>query len=70
VFPSAVLVGEPAGQTRVMSIVAFRAAFEQFDDTMASTIAMLMGAVQLVVVAVVLALRSRLYRGPSAGGKG
>jgi putative spermidine/putrescine transport system permease protein len=70
VFPSAVLVGEPAGETRVMSIVAFRAAFEQFDDTMASTIAMLMGAVQLVVVAIVLGLRSRLYRGPSSGGKG
>jgi putative spermidine/putrescine transport system permease protein len=70
VFPSAVLVGEPAGQTRVLSIVAFRAAFEQFDSSMASAIAMIMGLVQLVVVAVVLGLRGRLYRGPSSGGKG
>ena len=70
VFPSAVLVGEPAGETRVLSIVAFRAAYEQFDASMASAIAMIMGAVQLVVVAIVLAVRGRLYRGPSGGGKG
>jgi putative spermidine/putrescine transport system permease protein len=70
VFPSAVLVGEPAGQTRVISIVAYRAAYEQFDATMASAIAMIMGAVQLVVVGVVLGVRGRLYRGPSGGGKG
>lgn len=64
VFPSAVLVGEPAGQTRVISIVAYRAAYEQFDASMASAIAMIMAAVQLAVVAVVLLVRGRLYRGP------
>jgi putative spermidine/putrescine transport system permease protein len=63
VFPSAVLVGEPAGQTRVISIVAYRAAYEQFDPSMASAIAMIMAVVQLAVVAVVLAARGRLYRG-------
>ncbi len=70
VFPSAVLVGEPAGETRVLSIVAYRAAYEQFDPSMGSAIAMIMGAVQLVVVGIVLAARGRLYRGPSSGGKG
>jgi len=70
VFPSAVLVGEPAGETRVISIVAYRAAYEQFDASMGSAIAMIMGVVQLVVVAVVLTVRGRLYRGPSALGKG
>ena len=70
VFPSAVLVGEPAGETRVISIVAYRAAYEQFDASMGSAIAMIMGAVQLAVVAVVLGVRGRLYRGPSGGGKG
>jgi putative spermidine/putrescine transport system permease protein len=64
VFPSAVLVGEPAGQTRVISIVAYRAAYEQFDASMGSAIAMIMAVVQLAVVAVVLAARGRLYRGP------
>jgi len=69
VFPSAVLVGEPDGATRVISIVAYRAAYEQSDASMASAIAMIMGAVQLVIVAVTLALRGRLYRGPTGGGK-
>jgi putative spermidine/putrescine transport system permease protein len=70
VFPSAVLVGEPAGETRVISIVAYRAAYEQFDASLASAIAMIMGTVQLAVVAVVLGVRGRLYRGPGGGGKG
>ena len=70
VFPSAVLVGEPAGETRVISIVAYRAAYEQFDASLASAIAMIMGTVQLAVVAVVLGVRGRLYRGPSGGSKG
>jgi putative spermidine/putrescine transport system permease protein len=69
VFPSAVLVGEPAGQTRVISIVAYRAAYEQFDASMASAISMIMGAVQLAVVGIVLGVRGRLYRGPGRGGR-
>ena len=70
VFPSAVLVGEPAGATRVISIAAYHAAFEEYDYSMASAIAMLMGAAQLAVVVLVLSLRAIVYRGPSAGGKG
>ena len=54
----------------MISIVAYRAAYEQFDASMGSAIAMIMGVVQLVVVAVVLAVRGRLYHGPSAMGKG
>lgn len=64
VFPSAVLVGEPAGETRVISIVAYRAAYEQFDASMASAIAMIMAVVQLAVVGLVLGVRGRLYRRP------
>ena len=41
----------PAGPTRVISIAAYEAAFEQYDYSMASAIAMIMGFVQLVVVA-------------------
>jgi putative spermidine/putrescine transport system permease protein len=70
VFPSAVMVGEPADATRVISVVAYHAAFEEYDYSMASAIAMLMGAVQLGVVVLVLSLRSLLYRGPAGGGKG
>jgi putative spermidine/putrescine transport system permease protein len=70
VFPSAVLLGEPAGETRVISIAAYTAAYEQYNDSMASAIAMIMGAVQLAIVAAVLALRGLVYRGPAGGGKG
>ena len=70
VFPSAVLLGAPAGPTRVISIAAYEAAFEQYDYSLASCVAMIMGAVQLVVVTAVLGVRRLLYRGPVSGGKG
>jgi putative spermidine/putrescine transport system permease protein len=70
VFPSAVLLGAPAGPTRVISIAAYTAAFEEYDYAMASAIAMIMGFVQLAIVIAVLASRSLFYRGPTAGGKG
>jgi putative spermidine/putrescine transport system permease protein len=70
VFPSAVLLGAPAGPTRVISIAAYTAAFEEFDYPMASAIAMIMALVQLLIVAAVLASRSLFYRGSTAGGKG
>ncbi len=70
VFPSAVLLGAPAGDTRVISIAAYTAAFEEYDYAMASAIAMIMGAVQVVIVAVMLGLQSAFYRGPASGGKG
>jgi putative spermidine/putrescine transport system permease protein len=70
VFPSAVLLGSPAGATRVISIAAYEAAFEQYDYSMASAVAMVMGVVQLAVVAAVLGARGMFYRGPVSGGKG
>jgi putative spermidine/putrescine transport system permease protein len=70
VFPSAVLLGAPAGPTRVITIAAYQAAFEQYDYSLASAIAMIMGAVQLVIVVAVLAARSLVYRGPAGSAKG
>ena len=70
VFPSAVLLGAPAGPTRVISIAAYQAAFEQYDYSLASAIAMLMGVIELGIVAAVLGARGLLYRGPAGGGKG
>ena len=69
VFPSARLVGDAMGETRVMALMAYRAFGEQNDYPMASTVAVVMGAIELLVVAVVLLWRSFLYRG-STGGKG
>lgn len=70
VFPSAVLLGAPAGPTRVISIAAYQAAFEEYDYSMASAVAMIMGMVQLSIVVLVLSMRGLLYRGPAGGGKG
>jgi putative spermidine/putrescine transport system permease protein len=69
VFPSARLVGDASDETRVFALMAYRAFAEQLDYSMASTIAILMGGVELLVVAVVFLGRSFLYRG-STGGKG
>lgn len=69
VFPSAVLLGAPAGPTRVISIAAYQAAFEDYNYPMASAIAMIMAAVQLIIVAIVLAGRFCLYRGPVSASK-
>lgn len=69
VFPSAVLVGDPAGETRVISIAAWHAGYEQYDYPKAAAIAVVMGLVELVVIAVTLGWRSMLYTG-STGGKG
>ena len=54
----------------MISIAAYEAAFEQYDYSMASAVAMIMGFAQLIVVAIVLGLRRGLYRGPVAGAKG
>jgi putative spermidine/putrescine transport system permease protein len=60
VFPSAVLVGQPAGATRTIAIAAYQQAFEHSDMAMASAIAVVMGLCQLVGLAVVLGLRARM----------
>jgi putative spermidine/putrescine transport system permease protein len=70
VFPSAVLLGAPAGPTRVISIAAYQAAFEAYDYSMASAIAMIMAAVQVVIVVALLSARGLVFRGPASSGKG
>jgi putative spermidine/putrescine transport system permease protein len=70
VFPSAILVGDPSGSTRVISIAAYEAAYVHYDYPAASAAAIIMGAVELLVISVVLGLRSLLYTGSTAGGKG
>ncbi len=70
VFPSAVLLGAPAGPTRVISVAAYTAAFEEYDYPMASAIAMMMAAAEIATVLVILSARRAFYRGPASGGKG
>jgi putative spermidine/putrescine transport system permease protein len=69
VFPSARLVGNPNGSTRVLALMAYRSFGEQNDYTLASTLAVMMGVCELIFIALVLAWRSSFYKG-STGGKG
>jgi len=62
VFPSAVLVGNPAGETRVIAFAAWQAAYERFDYSEGSAIAIVMGAIELALVGLSLSLRSGGYR--------
>jgi putative spermidine/putrescine transport system permease protein len=70
VFPSAVLLGQPSGPQRVIAYAAYQWAFEKFDFNNASAISMIMAAIELLVIAVVLAWRSKMYKGASIVGKG
>jgi putative spermidine/putrescine transport system permease protein len=70
VFPTAVLLGQPSGPTRVISLAAYQWAFEKFDFHISSAITMTMAAIELVVISVVLAGRNRMYSGASMVGKG
>ncbi len=70
VYPSAVLLGQPSGSTRVISIAAYQWAFEKFNFNAATAISMTMAGIELAVIAIVLALRNKMYKGASIVGKG
>jgi len=70
VFPSAVLLGQPSGPTRVISISAYQWAFEKFNFNMSSAVAIIMGIIELIFIMIVMILRQRGYRGASRIGKG
>ena len=63
-------VGEPSGSTRVLSIAAYHAAFEDYDYSMGSAIAMIMGAVELAVVGLLLGARRASTAVRARGGEG
>jgi len=70
VFPSAVLLGQPSGPQRVIALAAYQWAFEKFNFNAAAAISMIMAAIELLVIAIVLGWRSKMYKGASIVGKG
>jgi putative spermidine/putrescine transport system permease protein len=70
VFPSAILVGQPDNATHVLTLPIYQAAAQRSDYPAAAAIAMVMTALELLILGVLLLVRNRLYRGPSSGGKG
>jgi len=67
VFPSAVMVGQPAGSTRSIAIAAYQQAFEQYDMSYASAIAVIMGLCQLVALIAIVFLRRRMTIATTVG---
>jgi putative spermidine/putrescine transport system permease protein len=67
VFPSAVMVGQPAGSTRSIAIAAYQQAFEQYDMSYASAIAIIMGLCQLLALIVIVFIRRRMTIATTVG---
>jgi putative spermidine/putrescine transport system permease protein len=67
VFPTAVMVGQPAGETYVVALAAWQAAYEHYDYSEASAIAIVMAAIMLLFIGIVFSLRGRLNRAPTGG---
>jgi putative spermidine/putrescine transport system permease protein len=68
VFPSAILLGQPAGATRTIAIAAYQQAFEHYDMSYASAIAVVMGLFQLAALVVIVLLRRQMVMAPTMGG--
>jgi putative spermidine/putrescine transport system permease protein len=66
-FPSAILLGQPSGATRTIAIAAYAQAFEQFDMSYASAIAVIMGLFQLAALLIIIVLRQRMVLAATMG---
>jgi putative spermidine/putrescine transport system permease protein len=70
VFPSAILVGQPDNATHVLTLPIYQAASQRSDYSDAAAIAVIMTAIELIILGAMVLLRNRLYSGPAAAGKG
>jgi putative spermidine/putrescine transport system permease protein len=71
VFPSAVMLGEPTSQSRVIAFMAYDwARGAKQNQNMGSAISLIMAVIELAVISIVLFWRQRMYRGASMVGKG
>lgn len=66
VYSTAVIVGNPASETRTFVVVAFEEAMRNFNYNMANTVAIVMGVTQLLVLGIVFAIRKRGYIGSAS----
>lgn len=66
VYPSAIIVGNPASDTRVFSVVAFEQAMQYFNYNMAETVAIIMALVQFICLGIIYFIRKKGYVGPAS----
>lgn len=70
IFPTAILVGQPDNATHVLTLPIYDAASRRSDYPAAAAIAVVMTVLELLILGILMLVRNRLYRGPSAAGKG
>lgn len=63
VYTSAVIVGNPANETRTFAVAAFEEASRYFNFGMANTIAVVMAVTQLLILLLIHLLRKKGYTG-------
>jgi len=68
VFPSANLLGQPTGETRVISIAAYQAAYIENNRPFGTAIALIMGLIEFAVIMLVLWFSRKMARGATLGG--
>lgn len=62
-YPSAVLVGDPIGSTRLLAVAAFEEFQENLDYNMAATISIVLTGCQLALIGIIATIRKRFYIG-------
>lgn len=62
-YPSAVLVGDPIGSTRLLAVAAFEEFQVNLDYNMAATISLVLTGCQLAIIGIISAIRKKMYTG-------
>lgn len=62
-YPSAVLVGDPIGSTRLLAVAAFEEFQQNLDYNMAATVSIVLTVSQLAIIAIISAIRKKFYVG-------
>lgn len=62
-YPSAVLVGDPIGSTRLLAVAAFEEFQMNLDYNMAATISLVLTGCQLIIIGIISKIRKKMYTG-------
>lgn len=62
-YPSAVLVGDPIGSTRLLAVAAFEEFQQNLNYNMAAAVSLVLTASQLIIIGVISAARRKFYVG-------
>lgn len=66
VYTSAIIVGNPASETRTFAVVAFEEAMRNFNYNMSNTVAVVMAITQLLILMIIFAIKKRGFVGSAS----